>query len=393
MLPPMTPWERIDQAIDERRTELVELARLIHRTPELAFAERRSSAAIIQRLEQHGASVERALGGLDTAFRARVPNGAGPHVALLAEYDALPEIGHACGHNLIAAAAVGAWWALAAVGPAWTGTVDLMGTPAEEGGGGKVKLLAAGVFDGLDAALMFHPFDRDLTQHPTLANCRLEFAFSGRCSHAAIAPWDGASALTACLDTFRLIDSQRQHFREGVRVHGIVREGGQATNIIPERAVAEFTVRARDAHELGRVREIVERCALGASTASAVELGIAELQDYREMRLNRPLGRCFARHLADLGREAQDTDPSAGTGSTDAGNLSYYLPVLHPWLAICDPGEAACHQQSFAQAAVSSRGFDTMLVAAKALARTAFEVLTRPELRTEVWAAFEARQS
>ncbi|MEI8257218.1 MAG: amidohydrolase, partial [Deltaproteobacteria bacterium] len=254
----------LDAAIDRHREVLRELAAKIHANPELRFEELRASGWIADTVENlTGLPVERGVGGLPTALRARAGVG-GPRVAVLAEYDALPEIGHACGHNLIAAGAVGAFIALAAHVAELGGSVDLVGTPAEEGGGGKIILLDAGLFDGVDAAMMYHPFDRDLLAHNALANVWLTFEFAGAASHAAIAPWDGSSALTACLQTFQLIDSQRVHFRDGVRVHGFVTNGGQAVNIIPERAACEFSVRALDVDELARVRSVVERCARGA---------------------------------------------------------------------------------------------------------------------------------
>jgi amidohydrolase len=386
MLAPMPElYERIDAAIDRIEAILRDLAAEIHGEPEVAFAEHRAADRICRLLQSQGLETERPVGGVDTAFRARIGADSGPCVALLAEYDALPEIGHACGHNLIAGASVGAFLALAALEPdLLPGSIALYGTPAEEGGGGKIRLLEAGAFESVDAAMMFHPFDRDLILHPTLANCRLELRFEGRPSHAAIAPWDGASALTPCLDTFRLVDGQRVHLRDGVRVHGFVREGGQAANIIVERAVAEFSIRAPTTAELDHVRSVVERCARGAAMAAAVSLQVAELQGYREIRNNEPLARRFAEHLAAGGRRPRDTDPRAGTGSTDAGNLSHAFPVIHPWLAICDEDEAACHQHRFASMASSDRGYDTMVLAARCLARTAADYLCDPELRERV---------
>src|SRR5689334_2894082 len=230
--------------VDHLAPSLREVSFKIHDNPELRFEEHRAAAWLAEAVEGHGIPVERALGGLPTAFRARLGNGEGPRVAILAEYDALPEIGHACGHNLIAGGALGAFLALARQREAIRGTVDLIGTPAEEGGGGKIKLLQAGAFAGVDAAMMFHPFDRDLLAHVALASIWLEARYKGTPSHAALAPWDGKSALTACIQTFQLIDAQRVHFRDGVRVHGMIRNGGQAVNIIPEDAAAEFAVRA-----------------------------------------------------------------------------------------------------------------------------------------------------
>jgi amidohydrolase len=327
-------------------------------------------------VSSHGHEVERGIAALPTALRARAGKRPGPRVAILAEYDALPGVGHACGHNLIAAAATGAFLAAAAALPKGVaGELLLLGTPAEEGGGGKIKMLRAGVFEGVDAAMMFHPFDRDLLAHPALASVWLKFEFRGVPSHAAIAPHSGGSALTACMDAFRLIDGQRIHFRDGVRVHGYVSDGGQAVNIIPERAACEFSVRAPDGTELERVRSIVERCARAAALASDVEIAISARQGYRDLRNNMALARRFGAHLRDLGREARETDESVGAGSTDMGDVSHAVPSIHPWLAIVKEGAALCHEHRFALAAREDPAMQTVLVAAKALARTAADLL------------------
>ncbi len=371
----------IDRTVDELRGDLVELAGRIHQNPELRYEEHRASGWIAETLERLGnVEVERGTGGVATSFRARVGSGKGPRIAVLAEYDALPAIGHACGHNLIAGGAVGAFLALARAARDLPGSVEIIGTPAEEGGGGKIRLVDAGVFDGVDAAMMYHPFDRDLLAHPALASVWVEMRFTGAPSHAAMAPWDGRSALTACLETFRLIDAQRVHFRDGVRVHGFVTNGGQAVNIIPENAAAEFSVRARDGAELARVRGIVERCARGAALACDVEVELSTRQGYREMKNNMTMARHFGRELAALGRTPLEHDPRIGAGSTDMGDVSLKLPAIHPYLAICDENEALCHQHRFAACAASERGFDAMLVAAKALARTAIDLVEDPAL-------------
>jgi amidohydrolase len=369
----------ISAAVDDLAPLLRDVATKIHANPELRFEEHRAAAWLTEAIESKGVTVERSAGGLSTAFRARSGK-KGPRVAILAEYDALPEIGHACGHNLIAASALGAFLALAKQGDAIGGSVEIIGTPAEEGGGGKIKLLEAGVFDGVDAAMMFHPFDRDLLGHEALAMLRVSVRFSGKPSHAAIAPWDGQSALTACLDTFRLIDSQRVHFHDGVRVHGYITNGGQAVNIIPEAAAAEFSVRARDSRELERILAIVERCARGAAMASGVAIEIEKHQGYKDMINNSALARRFGDHLTALGREAAPNDPTCGAGSTDMGDISHAVPSIHPYLAICDRGVTTCHQHAFAECAVSARGFDTMLVAAKVLALTALDAIGDPAL-------------
>ncbi len=380
----------LDLCVDELGAELSALSRRIHAHPELCFEERQASAWLGECLEQKlGARVERGVGGLPTAFRARVGRGS-PKIAILAEYDALPEIGHACGHNLIAGSAVGAFLALAQQASHFEGSVEIIGTPAEEGGGGKIKLLEAGVFQGVDAAMMFHPFDRDILVHPALCSMRIAMSYAGVPAHAAAAPFAGKSALTACMETFRLIDSQRVHFRDGVRVHGIITNGGQAVNVIVEHAASEFTLRATTSAELERVKEIVLRCARGAALAGDVSVSFEEKRGYREMQNNLAMARRFGAALEALGRNARETDARVGAGSTDMGDLSLHLPSIHPYLAICDEGESLCHEHRFADCAQSDRGMSTMLVAAKALARTALDLFEDPKLLAEVRREFEA---
>jgi amidohydrolase len=381
----------IDEAVDHDRDDLLRLARTIHANPELRFEEVKAAGWIQDLVASRRHVVERGVGGMKTALRARAGKPGGARVAILAEYDALPQIGHACGHNLIAAAGVGAFLAAARVVEKVGGEVVLLGTPAEEGGGGKIRLIEAGAFEGIDAAMMFHPFDRDILSHPALASNWLTFDFKGRPAHAAAAPHDGNSALTACMDAFRLIDGQRVHFRDGVRVHGYITNGGQAVNIIPEHAASEVSVRAPNVAELARVQAIVERCARGAAMASGVEVTIVVREGYKDMVNNLALARRFGAHLEALGRAPRETDARVGAGSTDMGDVSHVLPAIHPWLGIVDAGAALCHTHSFAEAAVSERGLDAAVVAAKALARTAIELLADAELRKSVRTEWEAR--
>ena len=380
----------LDQAVDDLDADLRHLAEQLHDHPELCYEEHRACGWIAEQVTHAGVRVERALGGIETAFRAHTGTTNGPRVAILAEYDALPEIGHACGHNLIAAGAVGAFLALARLSPGLPGSVELIGTPAEEGGGGKVRLLQAGVFQGVDAAMMYHPYDRDILAHPALATKRVTFTFRGAPAHAAIAPWDGRSALTACLETFRLIDAQRVHFRDGVRVHGIVTDGGQAVNVIPERAEAAFLLRAPELGELERIAEIALRSARGAALACGVEVEIDIRNGYKNMRNNLTLARRFGVALEALGRRPRETDGRVGAGSTDMGDVSHAVPSIHPYLAICDEGEALCHQRAFADCARSERGFETARLAAKALARTAADLLEDPALLRAVKQEFSS---
>ena len=380
----------LDLCVDELGQELSSLSRRIHANPELCWQEHQASTWLGDCLERElGAAVERGVGGLPTAFRARIGKGS-PKIAILAEYDALPDIGHACGHNLIAGSALGAFLALARQAPHLQGSVEIIGTPAEEGGGGKIKLLEAGVFAGVDAAMMFHPFDRDILAHAALCSMRIAMTYEGVPAHAAAAPFAGKSALTACLETFRLIDSQRMHFRDGVRVHGIVTNGGQAVNVIVEHAASEFTLRAQTSTELERVKQIVLRCARGAALACDVTVSFIEKPGYREMRNNLTMARRFGAALEALGRNARETDTRVGAGSTDMGDLSLHLPSIHPYLAICDEGESLCHEHRFADCAASDRGMSTMLIAAKAMARTTLDLLEDPKLFGEVRREFEA---
>jgi amidohydrolase len=380
----------IDQAVDSEADALGDLARKIHAHPELCYQETQAAGWICDMVEGRAHKVERGAYGMPTSFVARAGKAGGGKVAILAEYDALPEIGHACGHNLIAASAVGAFLAAAKVAKELGGEVILLGSPAEEGGGGKIKLIEAGAFEGVDAAMMFHPFDRDLLAHAALAMLTARFEFHGTPSHAAASPHAGNSALTACMDTFRLIDGQRVHFKDGVRVHGYVTNGGQAVNIIPEHASCEFSVRARDIRELARVKAIVIRCAEGAALASGVRLKSTISEGYKDMVNNLTMARRFGEHLASLGRTALETDPTVGAGSTDMGDVSHVVPSIHPYLGIVDPGAGMCHEHRFAAAAVSDRGTKAALDAAKALGRTAAELLSDASLRESVRAEWKA---
>jgi amidohydrolase len=371
----------IDRTVDECAADLVALSRQIHANPELRFEEHKAAGWIGDFLSARGHAVERGVAGMPTALRAQAGPPNGPRVAILAEYDALPGVGHACGHNLIAAGAV----------DAAGGQVVFLGTPAEEGGGGKIEMIKAGTFDKVDAAIMFHPFDRDLLAHPALASVWLTFDFRGSPSHAALAPHAGRSALTACMDTFRLVDGQRVHFRDGARVHGYITNGGQAVNIIPEHAACEISVRALEGVELDRIKGIVERCARAAAMASDVQVEMRARRGYRDLVNNMALARRFGDHLRALGRKPRERDPRIGAGSTDMGDVSHVVPSIHPWLAIVDEGAALCHEHRFAEAAAAEPADRTALVAAKSMARTAVDLLSDPALLAEVKAEWQAR--
>jgi metal-dependent amidase/aminoacylase/carboxypeptidase family protein len=238
---------------------------------------------------------------------------------------------------------------------------------------------------------MYHPFDRTLLRHPSLAMCRVEMVFHGRPSHAAGAPWDGASALRGVIQTFNLIDSSRVHLRDGARVHGIITDGGKAVNIIPERAACAFSVRAPTAAYLETVLGTVTRCAEAAAAATDTRVEITRGMGYKDMRNNEPLYRRFGEHLTAIGVPHREDDDRVGAGSTDMGDVSHVVPSIHPYVAVCGEGESFPHQVDFAKHAGSPRGIEAARHAAVAMALTALDVLCDRELRAEARRAFEER--
>jgi amidohydrolase len=372
----------IIRTIDAAAEELIALARRIHATPEVAFHEVQASAWLAGVLEGRGFTVRRGLADLSTAFRAEVAGaGPGPAVAFFAEYDALPEIGHACGHNLICTAALGAGIGLAAVASKVPGKVVVLGTPAEEGGGGKVLMLERGAMAGIDAAMMFHPADYTLVARPSLASWRLKVKFLGRASHAAAAPDEGINALDALIQMFVNIGLLRQQLREDVRIHGIITYGGAAPNIIPDRAEASFSVRAADGPVAAEVLERVLNCGRAAATATGARVEFDVKKGYEAMKPNPRLAAAFERQLTALGWPVDPAPERQRMGSTDMGDVSQVIPAIHPYLKIGDAIDG--HTVEFREAAFTERGFAAMLTAAKAMALTGLEVLTDSELLEE----------
>jgi amidohydrolase len=402
---------RIDAELEREAEALLELSHRIHANPEIRFEEFQASTWLADALEERGFRVERGVGGFPTAFRATMagkgggreagqdggraatPDGAratGPNIAILCEYDALPAIGHACGHNVIATMGAGAAFALAPLMAELPGTLTVIGTPAEEGGGGKILLLDAGVFDGVDAAMMIHPYPRNEANMPTLASTKWEVTFHGKPAHAAMAPHLGVNALDAVRLAFAGIDALRQQVRQDVRIHAIVTDGGAAANVIPERAAMLAVARAADATYLfedlvPRLRDVFEGAAL--MTGARLEVGDAS-PAYLEMTVNEPLEAAFTRHATRRGRTVTPYDPNVRAGSTDMGNVSQVMPALHGMLAIDDI--AMPHTAAFAVAARSPRGDQTVLDGASVLANVAAELLTDPALLEQARAAFEA---
>lgn len=354
---------------------ITSVSRRLHRHPELSLHEKRSAGLLARFLASEGFRVRRGVAGLPTAFVARKGRRrGGPRVAFLAEYDALPGIGHACGHNLIGAAAVGAGAALGRVLGDLPGEVVVIGTPAEETIGGKVVMAERGVFRGVDAALMFHPSTENRVYTTSLACHSLEVTFHGRSAHAVAAPEKGINALVPLLRLFNLLETLKRRLPPEVRMPGVIIEGGRRANIVPDRAVGRFSLRARDLPTLGRVERAFRGTARKAALAAGARLSIRSLDHpYAEMVTNRALADIFKRELRRLGRRTVD-GPRRGMGSLDMGNVSHRVPSIHPYVAIAPPG-VALHSRGFARLAGGPRGRAGLLVATRALAHSALEVM------------------
>lgn len=364
--------DKIIYAVDQIAEEMSQLALTIHARPELSFNEHNSAAALIAPLREAGFSITHSLAGLDTAFRATFDSGKpGPRIAFLAEYDALPELGHACGHNLIGTASVTAALALAQNPGSFSGIIEVIGTPAEEEGGGKIIMADSGVFADVDAVMMFHPREKNMMTRGALACVDAVFKFYGKAAHAASAPHLGISALDAVIQTFVGINALRQFFTDDVRVHGIITNGGSATNIVPAFAEAKFLLRAATVGGLQVVRQKVFAAAEAAATMSGARLTIEEGLTYAERNNNLALAALFQGNIEQLGLTVEAAPERGGVGSSDIGNVSQITAAIHPYLRI---GDAIPHTPEFADAAGSLTGTQTMLNAAKALAMTAADL-------------------
>ncbi|GAB4331798.1 MAG: amidohydrolase [Dehalococcoidia bacterium] len=389
------PATRALEAIDAADGELRSLSRAIHARPELAYEEVYAHDAITALLEAHGFAVDRSAYGLKTAFRAVAGSGK-PVIAILCEYDALPGIGHACGHNLIAAAGVAAGIGAAAAIPAGQGTVVVFGTPAEERCGGKVDLINAGAFDDVDVAMMVHPIGgRSVaagvaaTRWLPTAIHALNVRYIGKNAHAGASPWEGVNALDAFVLAYNAIAVLRQQMPPSARVHGIVTRGGEAPNIIPDLVEARFFIRESTMATLEALERRVLACFEGAATATGCRLEHEwEGNAFSDMLISSPLIQAYERHAAAAGLEVHPQPVHAG-GSTDMGNVSYVVPSIHPMFGIkTDDGN---HTPGFTEGAGQPEAEDVMLKAAKALALTAVSVATDPALLSQARAEFRER--
>jgi amidohydrolase len=365
--------------IDRLSEYLWGISNALFHDPEIAFKEFKACQILSDALKSSSYSVEIGIGGLETAFRGTMGEKPHPTIAILAEYDALAGLGHACGHNLIASAAIGAGMALAALIPRVIGQIQVIGTPAEEGDGGKIILAQAGVFDSIDAAMMFHPASKNMVLRKSLASSEVVVEFFGKASHAAAAPEEGINALDAMILTFNNINAIRETFGPKDRVAGVILEGGEAANIIPAHTSAEFTVRSLTASRRDVVIEKVIACAQAAAQAIGCQLKYKVKTGYMDIIPNKVLAELFKSNLESLGRVVIDPDPNERMGSTDMGDISHLVPSIHPYLAIA-PENVAGHTLEFKEYCASESGKAAMLDAAKALAMTAIDLFTNPEL-------------
>ena len=394
--------ELVVQAIDGLQEELVETSLDIHAHPELNYEEHHAAMLLADSLESHGFQVERGVGGVETAFRGTILGGKadGPTVALLAEYDALPDIGHGCGHNLIAISNLGAGLGVRAAMESLGGRLVVLGTPAEEGGGGKIRMLDAGVFDDVDVALSSHPAS-NLTAIPTeipmgeswsLAMVGYRYAFHGKAAHAAAVPYEGINALNAVIHLFTGIDALRQHLKPDVRIHGVITDGGKAANVVPDFAAANFMLRSKDVEYLNEVVEKVSQVADGAARMTGASLEILPAHPmYENVRPSEALARSIKANALRVGMKLNEPVAGGGSGaSTDFGNVSQVVPSFALRFAVSEtpvPG----HSLAMTEAAKTDLAQASAIATAKALALTACDLLSDPSLLAEARKEFRAR--
>jgi amidohydrolase len=389
---------RACEAVDRYAGQLVEAADWIHAHPEIGHQEVEAARRLTELVQTAGVDVEMGTAGMATAFKAELRGrGSGtPRVAILAEYDALPNLGHGCGHNLIGTSAVGAALALKEVLPELDGSIWLLGTPAEESAapnaGGKVHMVNAGIFDQVDAAIMFHPAtETTITADGSLAARGFEFYFHGRAAHAAGMPEQGINALDAVVQMYNAVSMLRQQVRSDVRIHGIILHGGAAANIIPDYASIRYRTRSDDADYLATVVEKVVACAEGAAKATGCRLEWKEyMPGYENTVPNQVLMDLMLQNLRSLGLDVATERKRKGRGSTDFGNVSRRVPGVEARIGITEHWDVPGHSIEFREAAGSDRGRTAMIHAAKGLAMTAVDLLAAPDNLRRAKEAFAA---
>lgn len=380
---------RVLETIEGARATILQASHRVHGKPELGGEEVFASGLLSEILEERGFAVERGYAGIPTAFRARKGAATGPRVVFLAEYDALPGIGHGCGHNVICASALAAGIGLGEVAAESGGEALVIGTPAEETDGAKVRMAGLGCFDGLDAALMVHPFAGSYYLTESLAMDAIELVFHGRSTHAAASPWEGLNALDAVILTFNNINALRQHMRPDARVHGIVTDGGKAPNVVPERAAARFYVRARRREYLDALVGRFMDCARAAALATGTRLESRNYEaSFDDMVNNLTLAERVRDRFEELpGGVRFGTSPDS-FGSIDMGNVSRRAPAVHVLVDISGGAALTTHTPEFRDAAATPFADETVMRAGKAMALTGLDLLSDPAFRESVRTEF-----
>ena len=385
--------EKIVKAVEQARTDLLELSKNIHDNPELGFEEFKALGFISETLEKHGFAVQKGYGGLDTSFRADMKgSGEGPTVAFLAEYDALNGVGHGCGHNLIATCSVGAFLGLASVMNELPGRISIIGTPAEEGGAGKVKLLANGAFDDVDFALMMHPSGggSNLVGRGGRAACSVYVNFYGKGAHSS-APKNGINALSAVISVFNQIDLVRPTFDPQDNINGIISNGGTAANIIPAFASCAFCIRADTMKRIEELIELIKTCVANAERLTGARGEVTWGDISAERYPSRPMCQAFKDNMHELGIEMTWPDPKKQYGSSDIGNVSIKMPAIHDYLSITDDKTIQAHTVEYAQAAATPEAQEVCLKGAKGLAMTGYDILSDKEFQKEILAYHDSQ--
>ncbi|HOO33418.1 MAG TPA: M20 family metallopeptidase [Thermotogota bacterium] len=378
----------IKQTIKEHLDELFGIAKKMYENPEMGFKEFKAAQWLTEKLEKEGFEVKREIAGLETAFSAEYDlGGKGPNIAFLCEYDALPGIGHGCGHNLIGPSSLGAAIALSKVG-GLSGKITVLGCPAEETGGAKVILVEKGLFDEVDVAMMVHPATRTQVYTTSYAIDAIEFTYHGQTSHAAAAPELGINALDAVIQLFNGINALRQHLKDDVRIHGIISDGGKTPNVVPDLASARFYFRAKDRKYLNEMFQKILKIAEGAALMTGAKM---EWRNYElsndNLAPNRRLAELFEANLIEQG--ITDIEPpQEGKGSTDMGNVSHVVPAIHPYLPLAPKDSVRPHSIELAEATVSANGKDELYKAALILACTGYDILNDEEVFEEILAEF-----
>ena len=381
---------RICEEIDRLAPELLDVSHRIHARPELCFEEHHAHDLLTEVLADHGLAVQRRAYGVDTAFEARAGAADGPVIAVVCEYDALPGIGHACGHNIIAASGLGAGLALAAMADETGGTVAVVGTPAEEGGGGKELMLRQGAFSDAEAAMMVHPANHELSVFHAVAVHRLTARYTGAAAHAAAAPEKGRNALDAAVLGYNAVAALRQHIRDDERIHGVFTDGGAKPNIVPVTAAAEWYVRSTNLTTLEPLKERVLACLQAGAAAAGCEMD-AEWADpaYADMNDNPALLDRYLTNLDAVGRTLATDAQARVVGSTDMGNVSYLVPSIHPMIKVA-PDDVPIHSPAFAEHARGPAGDAAVVDGAKVLAMTALDCWMDDAVLPAARAAFDA---